>query len=558
MTDDRTSSIGPDDDHTLPLGPAGGAAAGRGRRHRDRPLPPAAPHRRGRHGRGLRGRADRADPPARRPEGHQAGHGHPRRGRPLRRRAPGPGPDGPPLHRQGLRRRRHRRAAVPTSSWSTSRASRSPTTATAAAWARDARLELFVRVCEGVQHAHQKAVIHRDLKPSNILVAEVDGRPVPKIIDFGVAKATTQRLTEMTMFTELGQLIGTPEYMSPEQASLTDDDIDTRTDVYALGVVLYELLAGALPFESRDAAQGRLRGDPQDHPRAGPAAAEHAVQRPRRAGDERGRSPRQRAEAAAERAARRPGLDHDEGAGEGPRPALRDGQRAGGRRAAPPAERAGERRTAERLATASASWCGATARTFAALGAIAVVLVVGRGGQLGDVRARRAGFAPGAAARPARPRRCRASWGTCSAAWDRTWPRDATRRCCARSSTRPPSASARNWRTSPRWRRRCGCSSGYTYRQLGEYDAAQGQIDRVRELQAAFDHASPFPAKFLVEAGSLAWNRGEMKEAEATYRQALAAHGGHGAGSIRSPGPRPPSTWRTCCRSRATTARPTR
>ncbi len=112
------------------------------------------------------------------------------------------------------------------------------------------RLELFVRVCAGVQHAHQKAVIHRDLKPSNILVAEVDGRPAPKIIDFGVAKATTQRLTELTMFTQMGQLIGTPEYMSPEQASLTDDDIDTRTDVYALGVVLYELLVGTLPFES--------------------------------------------------------------------------------------------------------------------------------------------------------------------------------------------------------------------------------------------------------------------------------------------------------------------
>ncbi len=142
-----------------------------------------------------------------------------------------------------------------------------------------ARLELFVRVCEGVQHAHQKAVIHRDLKPSNILVAEVDGRPVPKIIDFGVAKATTQRLTEMTMFTELGQLIGTPEYMSPEQASLTEDDIDTRTDVYALGVVLYELLAGALAVRVADAASGGIRGDPQDHPGAGSAAAEHAVQR---------------------------------------------------------------------------------------------------------------------------------------------------------------------------------------------------------------------------------------------------------------------------------------
>jgi len=112
-----------------------------------------------------------------------------------------------------------------------------------------ARLELFVRVCEGVQHAHQKAVIHRDLKPTNILVAEVDGEPVPKIIDFGVAKATDQRLTEMTLLTQLGQMIGTPAYMSPEQATLTEADIDTRTDVYALGVVLYELLVGERPLE---------------------------------------------------------------------------------------------------------------------------------------------------------------------------------------------------------------------------------------------------------------------------------------------------------------------
>jgi len=112
------------------------------------------------------------------------------------------------------------------------------------------RLDLFRQVCEGVQHAHQKGIIHRDLKPSNILVTLIDGNPVPKIIDFGVAKATSQRLTENTIFTELGQLVGTPEYMSPEQADLAVVDIDTRTDVYSLGVVLYELLAGALPFES--------------------------------------------------------------------------------------------------------------------------------------------------------------------------------------------------------------------------------------------------------------------------------------------------------------------
>lgn len=114
-----------------------------------------------------------------------------------------------------------------------------------------ARLELFQRVCEGVQHAHQKAILHRDLKPSNILVAEHDGRPLPKIIDFGLAKATAQRLTDKTLFTELGALIGTPEYMSPEQADLTGEDVDTRTDVYSLGVILYELLVGALPFDAK-------------------------------------------------------------------------------------------------------------------------------------------------------------------------------------------------------------------------------------------------------------------------------------------------------------------
>jgi len=112
-----------------------------------------------------------------------------------------------------------------------------------------ARLELFIHLCEGVQHAHQKAVIHRDLKPSNVLVTEVDGKPVPKIIDFGVAKATSQPLTEKTMYTHMGQLIGTPEYMSPEQAELTGEDIDTRTDVYSLGTILYELLVGVLPFD---------------------------------------------------------------------------------------------------------------------------------------------------------------------------------------------------------------------------------------------------------------------------------------------------------------------
>ncbi len=110
------------------------------------------------------------------------------------------------------------------------------------------RLKLFELVCRAVQHAHQKGVIHRDLKPSNILVEVRDGQPIPKIIDFGVAKATGQQLSEHTLFTEQGQLIGTPEYMSPEQAEMSGLDIDTRTDVYSLGVILYELLTSALPF----------------------------------------------------------------------------------------------------------------------------------------------------------------------------------------------------------------------------------------------------------------------------------------------------------------------
>ena len=113
------------------------------------------------------------------------------------------------------------------------------------------RIDLFIPVCQAVQHAHQKGVLHRDLKPSNVLVGLYDGKPVPKVIDFGLAKALSRRLTDRTMFTEMGQIVGTIEYMAPEQAEPTNLDIDTRADIYSLGVILYELLTGSLPFSGK-------------------------------------------------------------------------------------------------------------------------------------------------------------------------------------------------------------------------------------------------------------------------------------------------------------------
>ncbi len=120
------------------------------------------------------------------------------------------------------------------------------------------RLALFLQVCHAINHAHQKGIIHRDIKPSNILISTKDDNAVPKIIDFGVAKAVRQSLTEKTLFTEQGQLVGTPEYMSPEQADTDGDDIDTRSDIYSLGVALYQLLTGILPFDSDTLREGGI------------------------------------------------------------------------------------------------------------------------------------------------------------------------------------------------------------------------------------------------------------------------------------------------------------
>ena len=132
------------------------------------------------------------------------------------------------------------------------------------------RLDLFIRVCNAVQHAHQKGIIHRDIKPGNVLVTRIDGKAIPKVIDFGVAKATSQQLIDQSVYTQFAEMIGTPMYMSPEQAEMSDVDVDTRSDVYSLGVVLYELLAGSTPFERETLKQAnpveRLRIVREDEP----------------------------------------------------------------------------------------------------------------------------------------------------------------------------------------------------------------------------------------------------------------------------------------------------
>ena len=122
------------------------------------------------------------------------------------------------------------------------------------------RLKLFMEVCHAIQHAHQKGIIHRDIKPSNILIANHDGTPVPKVIDFGIAKATGQKLTDKTVFTAFEQFIGTPAYMSPEQAEMNALDVDTRSDIYALGVLFYELLTGKTPLDAKELLSAGLEG----------------------------------------------------------------------------------------------------------------------------------------------------------------------------------------------------------------------------------------------------------------------------------------------------------
>ena len=136
------------------------------------------------------------------------------------------------------------------------------------------RLELFMDVCSAIQHAHQKGVIHRDIKPSNIMVSMHDHLAVPKIIDFGIAKATQQKLTDKTLFTQFHHFIGTPAYMSPEQANISGLDVDTRSDIYSLGVLLYELMTGRPPLDAQeltradyDEMRRRIREEEPIYPR---------------------------------------------------------------------------------------------------------------------------------------------------------------------------------------------------------------------------------------------------------------------------------------------------
>ena len=222
------------------------------------------------------------------------------------------------------------------------------------------RLSLFRQICSAVQHAHQKGIIHRDLKPTNILVESHDGQPVPKVIDFGLAKATSGlQLTEHSLYTAFGSVAGTPLYMAPEQASFNALDVDTRADIYALGVILYELLTGTHADPARHVQEGGAGRDAADDPRGRAADAQQPDQLLGGAAEP-GRQPAGRAGAAGPVRAGRPRLDRDEGAGQGAAAAVRVGHRPGQRHRAVHEPRAGQRRAADGRRTGCGSSCGAT------------------------------------------------------------------------------------------------------------------------------------------------------------------------------------------------------
>ena len=186
--------------------------------------------------------------------------------------------------------------------------------------ATQGRLDLFMKVCHAIQHAHQKGIIHRDIKPSNILVTLHDGVPVPKVIDFGIAKAIQQELTEKTIYTQMQQFIGTPAYMSPEQAEMSGLDIDTRSDIYSLGVLLYELLTGMTPFDAKELMRSGLDEMRKIIREREPLTPSSRLTKELETGQEAGSNiPQSRnPQRAALRHRPRPGLDRDEVPGEGP------------------------------------------------------------------------------------------------------------------------------------------------------------------------------------------------------------------------------------------------
>ncbi len=216
------------------------------------------------------------------------------------------------------------------------------------------RLDLFIQVCEAVQHAHQKGIIHRDLKPSNILVTLQDGKPMPKVIDFGIAKATQSRLTEKTLFTRFHFFVGTPAYMSPEQAHMGGLDIDTRADIYALGALLYELLTGRTPFEPKELTSFEdCRRTIQEKEPARPSSRVSTLQV-----SEITTTAKRQADGASSAdspAPHRPRLDHDEVPGKGSHTPIRDCQRAGTRHSSLSGWRCGRGQTAKRRRTACKS-----------------------------------------------------------------------------------------------------------------------------------------------------------------------------------------------------------
>ena len=278
------------------------------------------------------------------------------------------------------------------------------------------RLELFVPVCQAIQHAHQKGIIHRDIKPSNVMVTLYDGKPVPKVIDFGVAKATEQKLTERTLFTQYGTMVGTLEYMSPEQAEMSALGVDTRSDIYSLGVLLYELLTGSTPLTHKrlkEAAYAEiLRMIKEEEPPkpstrlsdSGEALASISAQR--------------HTEPAKLTKLVRGELDWIvmKTPGEGPQPPLRDGQRLRRRRAALPERRAG---------------AGLPAVGGVPLPQVRPAEQGGAGDRRGGGRGAGAGHGRSAPGRPSEPRR------------PKSWPRPG----CKPNSMH---AAMRNWRATAR------------------------------------------------------------------------------------------------------------